>query len=79
MNIPQTYGVDDIPLVIQSKEFDILKQIAIAGKMDTALFVNGTLDPIIMPQHKSSDSGYSTEAAYVHIILDYQTIKPFIK
>ncbi|HQW46037.1 MAG: multicopper oxidase domain-containing protein [Bacteroidetes bacterium] len=45
LNIPQTYGVDDIPLVIQSKEFDILKQIAIAGKMDTALFVNGTLDP----------------------------------
>lgn len=45
LNIPQTYGVDDIPLAVQSKEFDILKQIAIAGKMDTALFVNGTLDP----------------------------------
>jgi bilirubin oxidase len=45
LNIPQTYGVDDIPIIIQSKEFDILKQIAIAGEMDTALFVNGTLDP----------------------------------
>lgn len=45
LNIPQTYGVDDIPIIVQSKEFDILKQIAIAGEMDTALFVNGTLNP----------------------------------
>ncbi len=45
LNVPQTYGVDDIPIIVQSKEFDILKQIAIAGEMDTALFVNGTLNP----------------------------------
>jgi bilirubin oxidase len=45
LNIPHTYGVDDIPLAFQSKEFDVLKQIAIAGEMDTALFVNGTLNP----------------------------------
>lgn len=46
LNIPHTYGVDDIPLAFQSKEFDVLQQIAIAGEMDTALFVNGTLNPI---------------------------------
>lgn len=44
LNIPHTYGVDDIPVAIQTKAFDELKQIAIATNMDTALFVNGTLD-----------------------------------
>ncbi len=43
--IPHTYGVDDIPIVVQSKAFDVLQQIAIATNMDTALFVNGTLNP----------------------------------
>jgi bilirubin oxidase len=43
--LPRTYGVDDIPLVVQSKAFDDLQQIAIATDMDTALFVNGTLNP----------------------------------
>ncbi|MBK7763687.1 MAG: multicopper oxidase domain-containing protein [Bacteroidetes bacterium] len=45
LNIPHSYGIDDIPLAFQSKEFDVLQQIAIAGEMDTALFVNGTLNP----------------------------------
>ncbi len=45
LNLPRTYGVDDIPLVIQSKAFDVLTQIAIATEADTSLFVNGTLDP----------------------------------
>lgn len=44
LNLPRTYGVDDIPLNIQSKSFDNLLQIAIASDMDTALFVNGTLN-----------------------------------
>ncbi|MDZ4759054.1 MAG: multicopper oxidase domain-containing protein [Bacteroidota bacterium] len=44
LNLPRTYGVDDIPICIQSKAFDELKQIAIATNMDTALFVNGTLN-----------------------------------
>jgi bilirubin oxidase len=43
--IPHAYGVDDIPLVVQSKAFDELQQIAIATNMDTAIFVNGTLRP----------------------------------
>jgi len=45
LNIPRTYGVDDIPLNIQSKSFDILQQIAIATQTDTALFVNGIIHP----------------------------------
>jgi len=45
LNIPRTYGVDDIPIIVQSKAFDELNQIAIASNMDTALFINGTLNP----------------------------------
>lgn len=45
LTLPRTYGVDDIPLIIQSKAFDELQQIAIATDLDTALFVNGTLNP----------------------------------
>jgi bilirubin oxidase len=45
LNIPHTYGTDDIPLIVQSKAFDVLQQIAIATDMDTAIFVNGTLHP----------------------------------
>jgi blue copper oxidase len=42
LNIPRNYGADDVPLIVQSKAFDELKQIAIATNMDTAIFVNGT-------------------------------------
>ena len=45
LTLPRTYGVDDIPIIVQSKAFDVLQQIAIATDMDTALFVNGTLNP----------------------------------
>lgn len=44
IGLPQTYGVDDIPLIVQTKAFDVLQQIAIADHMDTAVFVNGTLN-----------------------------------
>ncbi len=44
LGLPQIYGVDDIPLIVQSKAFDVLQQIAIADHMDTAVFVNGTLN-----------------------------------
>ena len=47
LNMPQTYGVDDIPVIVQTKEFDILHQIASAMDMDTAVFVNGTLHPFL--------------------------------
>ncbi len=45
LTLPRTYGVDDIPIIVQTKSFDVLQQIAIATDMDTALFVNGTLNP----------------------------------
>lgn len=44
LGLPQTYGVDDIPLIVQTKAFDVFQQIAIADHMDTAVFVNGTLN-----------------------------------
>lgn len=47
LNLPRTYGVDDIPLIIQSKVLDAEHQIdaSLAGNaMDTLLLVNGTLD-----------------------------------
>jgi bilirubin oxidase len=44
LGLPQTYGVDDIPLITQSKAFDVLQQIAIADHMDTSIMVNGTID-----------------------------------
>jgi len=45
--LPRTYGVDDIPLIVQSKAFDVLRQIAIATEEDTSIFVNGTLDAFV--------------------------------
>lgn len=47
LNLPRTYGIDDIPIVIQTKAFDLLNQVAIASNMDTALFVNGTYNPYL--------------------------------
>jgi len=44
--LPRTYGVDDIPLVIQTKAFDVNNQIVVMSALDTALMVNGTLDPV---------------------------------
>lgn len=46
--LPRTYGVDDIPLVIQTKVFDANRQIVTGqNAMDTALMVNGTLKPYV--------------------------------
>jgi blue copper oxidase len=47
LNLPRTYGIDDFPIIIQTKAFDALNQVAIASNMDTALFVNGTLKPYL--------------------------------
>ena len=45
--LPRTYGVDDIPIVVQSKAFDVLTQIAISTEEDTAICVNGTIHPYL--------------------------------
>lgn len=45
--LPRTYGVDDFPIIVQSKSFDILNQIAISTQMDTAICVNGVINPYL--------------------------------
>lgn len=45
--LPGTYGVDDFPLVIQTKGFDASGQIEIHTEGDTSVMVNGTLDATV--------------------------------
>lgn len=44
LNLPRRYGVDDFPLVIQSKSFDANKQILINNAFDSVMMVNGTVN-----------------------------------
>lgn len=45
--LPRRYGLDDFPLIVQSKAFDVLQQIATATHEDSVVMVNGTLDPFL--------------------------------
>jgi FtsP/CotA-like multicopper oxidase with cupredoxin domain len=45
LNLPRTYGVDDLPLVLQTRAFDNNNQIIVESQLDTTLMVNGTLRP----------------------------------
>jgi FtsP/CotA-like multicopper oxidase with cupredoxin domain len=47
LTLPRTYGVDDIPLAIQTKELDANNQVVWHGAMDTHVMVNGTIDPYV--------------------------------
>lgn len=47
LELPRDYGTDDFPLIVQSKAFDVLNQIAIATELDTLVLVNGTKDPAL--------------------------------
>lgn len=47
LNLPRTYGIDDIPLVIQSKAFDTNNQIIINSALDSNILINATLNPYI--------------------------------
>lgn len=47
LNLPRIYGVDDIPVIIQTKGFDINNQIIVETALDTTVFVNGTINPIV--------------------------------
>ncbi|HLP12358.1 MAG TPA: multicopper oxidase domain-containing protein [Flavobacteriales bacterium] len=50
-NLPRTYGVDDFPLIVQSKAFDVLYQFMTATHEDSIMMVNGTIDPYLsVPQ-----------------------------
>jgi bilirubin oxidase len=44
LSLPRNYGVDDIPVIIQTKAFDVLNQIAIATALDTLPMVNATVN-----------------------------------
>lgn len=47
LDLPRTYGIDDFPIIVQTKAFDILNQIAISTEEDTAVMVNGTVHPYL--------------------------------
>ncbi len=51
LNLPRTYGVDDFPLVLQTKDFDDNKQIVVPSNSDDVAMVNATIDPYLeVPQ-----------------------------
>ncbi len=47
LNLPRNYGVDDFPLVIQTKDFDANKQIVVHSNNDETQMVNATIDPYL--------------------------------
>lgn len=47
LNLPRTYGVDDFPLVIQTKDFDNQNQIVVPSNSDDVVMVNATIDPVL--------------------------------
>ena len=44
LNLPRTYGIDDFPLVIQTKDFDANNQIVVPSNSDDVVMVNATVD-----------------------------------
>ncbi len=47
LTLPRTYGIDDFPIIVQTKSFDVLNQIAISTQYDTVVMVNGTIAPFL--------------------------------
>jgi blue copper oxidase len=45
--LPRRYKIDDFPLIVQSKNFDVLYQFATATHEDSINMVNGTIDPYL--------------------------------
>ena len=44
LDLPRTYGLDDFPIVLQSRAFDADKQFIVETAADDLMMVNGTLD-----------------------------------
>lgn len=44
LNLPMTYGLDEFPLVLQTKGFDATGQIEVETNLDTSVMANGTVD-----------------------------------
>jgi len=50
LDLPRSYGIDDFPLVIQTKDFDPQKQIVVPSNSDDVVMVNATIDAsLIVP------------------------------
>jgi len=47
LGLPMNYGVDEFPIVMQTKGFDAAGQIEIHTEMDTSVMVNGTINPVV--------------------------------
>ncbi|HSH20269.1 MAG TPA: multicopper oxidase domain-containing protein [Draconibacterium sp.] len=47
LNLPRTHGVDDFPLVIQTKDFDENNQIVVPSNSDDIPVVNATINPFL--------------------------------
>lgn len=47
LNLPLTYGVDEFPLILQTKGFDGGGNILVHTNMDTAVMVNATVNPTV--------------------------------
>jgi len=47
LNLPDTYGVDDFPIIMQTKGFDASGQIEVHTELDTAVMTNGTVDAFV--------------------------------
>jgi len=45
--LPRRYKVDDFPVIVQSKAFDVLYQLASATHEDSVVMVNGTIKPFL--------------------------------
>lgn len=51
LSLPRMYGVDDIPVVIQDRQFDAQRQFVFgqggAGQQGNTIVINGTVDPVL--------------------------------
>ncbi len=47
LTLPREYGVDDFPIVIQTKDFDADKEIVVPSNNDDVVMVNATIDPYL--------------------------------
>jgi len=44
LNLPRTYGVNDIPVIIQTKAFNANREILVHSNSDSVVMVNGTIN-----------------------------------
>lgn len=47
LNLPRTYGIDDIPVVIQTKDFDLTNQVVTNSNSDDVVMANATINAFI--------------------------------